>query len=139
MSLELIHDRGSGPEIAGTRISVYTLLPHFLDPTATEGFLCRTYELTPEQLAAARAYVLNHAETVLARHLKIEERMAAGNPPEVAERAEQTRATFRQFQNWLESRSPADSTPATARNGSGHIPTFREWVAERESRPAQGT
>src|SRR5437879_4760919 len=36
MANDLIHDRGRGPEIVGTRITVYNLLPHFLDPTATE-------------------------------------------------------------------------------------------------------
>ena len=80
MGTDLIHDRGRGPEIVGTRITVYNLLPHFLDPSATEAYICRVYELTPEQVAAARAYVLNNPETVLAEHLAIEARMAAGNP-----------------------------------------------------------
>src|SRR5947209_14749533 len=87
---ELIHERGRGPEIVGTRITVYHLLPHFLDATATEDFICGLYELTHEQVAAARAYILNNPESVLAQHLEIEARMAAGNPPEVIERARQT-------------------------------------------------
>lgn len=29
MSNELMHDRGRGPEIIGTRITVYNLLPYF--------------------------------------------------------------------------------------------------------------
>src|ERR1700688_2427356 len=94
MAADLIHDRGRGPEVVGTRITVYNLLPHFLDPTATEAYICRLYELTPEQTAAARAYVLNNLDTVLARHLELETRMAAGNPPEVMERAKQTHALF---------------------------------------------
>ncbi len=49
----------------GTRITVYNLLPHFLDPAMTEAEFCRFYELTPEHVAAARAYLLNNAETVL--------------------------------------------------------------------------
>ncbi len=101
MANDLIHDRGRGPEIVGTRITVYNLLPHFLDATATEASIYRRYELTPEQVAAARAYVLNNADTVLARHLDIEARMAAGNPPEVKERAQQTHAAFLRFKDWL--------------------------------------
>src|SRR3954447_928903 len=100
MTTELIHNRGRGPEIVGTRITVYNLLPDFLDPTATEAYLCRFYQLTPEQVAAARAYVLNNADIVLARHLEIEARIAAGNPPEVIERAERIRATLRKFKEW---------------------------------------
>ena len=30
MANDLIHDRGRGPEIVGTRITVYNLLPHLL-------------------------------------------------------------------------------------------------------------
>ena len=109
MADELIWDRGNGPEIAGTRVSVYTLLPYLLDPTVTEAVISDIYELTPEQIAAARAYVLNNAEPVLTRHLEIEERMAAGNPPEVAERARQTRAKFLTFKEWLLNRQQAEA------------------------------
>ena len=94
---ELIQDRGRGPEIPGTRITVYNLLQSFLDPTVTEEEICRVYGLSSGQVAAARAYVLSNPETVLAEHLKIEERIAVGNPPEVRERAERARATFLSF------------------------------------------
>ncbi len=145
MTTDLIHDRGRGPEIVGTRITVYNLLPHFLDATATEASICRRYELTPEQVAAARAYVLNHPESVLAEHLQIEARMAAGNPPEVIEQAKQTRATFLKFKEWLDTRErtagehpPAEATSGSGQADSNHFPTFREWLAEQESRPVEG-
>jgi hypothetical protein len=44
------------PEIIGPRLTVYHLMPYFLDPTVTEAYLCRLYQLTPEQVSAARAY-----------------------------------------------------------------------------------
>ena len=124
MTTDLIHDRGRGPEIRGTRITVYNLLPYLLDPTATEAYICRACELTPEQVAAARAYVLNNPEAVLAEHLRIEARMAAGNPPEVAERAQHTRDTFQRFKAWL-----ATQRPAEAQGQPAALPTFREWLA----------
>jgi uncharacterized protein (DUF433 family) len=145
MATELIDDRGRGPEIVGTRITVYNLLPHFLDPAATEEYLCRLYELTPDQVAAARAYVLNNADIVLARHLEIEARMAAGNPPEVIEHAERTHATFLRFRDWLaerraaEPREDTESTSGSRPAGSGQFPTFRQWFEERESRPEEGS
>jgi uncharacterized protein (DUF433 family) len=146
MANELIHDRGRGPEIVGTRLTVYNLLPHLLDPTATEASICRMYELTPEQVAAARAYVLNNPETVLARHLEIEARMAAGNPPEVIERAKQTREAFLSFKDWLVRRQQAeahedgDGSPSPAGGtGAARLPSFREWLAERESRAEKGS
>jgi hypothetical protein len=145
MATDVIHDRGRGPEILGTRVTVYSLLPSFLDPTATEAEICRIYELTPEQVAAARAFVLNNPDTVLAEHLRIEERMAEGNPPEVVEQAKKTHATFLRFQDWLAERQHAESQedtdalgPGSGQGGSRPFPTFREWLTERESRPVQG-
>lgn len=146
MTSDLIHDRGRGPEIVGTRITVYNLLPHFLDASTTEAAICRIYELTPEQVAAARAYVLNNPDTVLARYLDIEARMAVGNPPEVIERANQTHATFLRFKDWLAKHRQTEAEedaqePASAgrKNGSEHLPTFQEWIAQQESMPEKGT
>jgi uncharacterized protein (DUF433 family) len=140
----LIYDRGRGPEIRGTRITVFTLLPYLLDPTATEEYICRVNQLTPEQVSSARAYILNNPDTVLSQHLRIEERMAAGNSPQVREKASQSRATFLRFKEWLAQREKEVSQTQEARatedgagNRSGSFPTFREWIAQEESRPAQ--
>jgi uncharacterized protein (DUF433 family) len=131
MASNVIHDRGRGPEIVGTRITVYNLLQSFLDPRVTEEEICRVYELTPEQVAAARAYVLSNPETVLAEHLKIEERMAAGNPPEVRQQAERARSTFKSFKEWLAQREAAESEENGAPERPRRFPTFREWIAEK--------
>ena len=127
-----IQDCGRGPEIAGTRITVYNLLQSFLDPTVTENEICRIYELTAQQVAAARAYVLSNPDTVLAEHLKIEERMNAGNPPEVRERAERSKSTFKSFKQWLAEKQDANREEEMAKKRSGRFPTFREWLAEQK-------
>jgi hypothetical protein len=117
-----------------------------LDPTATEASICRVYDLTPEQVAAARSYVLNNPDTVLAEHLRIDARMSAGNPPEVIEQAKHTHAAFMNFKEWLVQRQReavqqpgAKSASESNPNGSNAFPTFREWLAERESRSAKGS
>jgi uncharacterized protein (DUF433 family) len=147
MATELFHDRGRGPELVGTRITVQDLLPYFVDPTATEAYVCKLYDLSPEQVAAARAYVLNHPDTILAQHLRVEARMAKGNPPEVIEQAEQLHATFLQFKEWAAKRrqereayemserieSESDGT------GANPVPNFREWVAQQEASVGQGS
>jgi uncharacterized protein (DUF433 family) len=130
MASDVIQDRGRGPEIVGTRITVFNLLQSFLDPTVTEDEICRIYELTPRQVAAARAYVLSNPDTVLAEHLRIEERLAAGNPPEVREQAERAKATFQSFKQWLAEREVANGED----EGAARFPTFREWLAMREGR-----
>jgi len=131
MASNLIYDRGRGPEITGTRITVYNLLQSFLDPTVTEDEICRVYALTPAQVAAARAYVMSNPETVLAEHLRIEERLATANPPEVKEQAERAKSIFRSFKHWLAERNaPASADSLTGDVPSG-IPSFREWLAEK--------
>ncbi len=131
MSSNVIHDRGRGPEIAGTRITVCNLLQSFLDPSVTEEEICRIYALTPEQVAAARAYVLSNPDTVLAEHLRIEEKMAAENPPEVRRQAEQAKSTFKSFKDWLAARDAADAGEDEAPDRPGRFPTFREWLVEK--------
>jgi uncharacterized protein (DUF433 family) len=142
----LIHDRGRGPEIRGTRVTVYHLLPEFLDPAATEAYICRIFQLTPEQVAAARAYILNHPDAVLAEHLKIEEKLAAGNRPEIVEKAKEIRGTLLKFKEWLAQREQGDAQDSRAavasENGGGGshlVPTFREWLGGQEAGRESGS
>jgi uncharacterized protein (DUF433 family) len=132
MTSNVIQDRGRGPEIAGTRITVYNLLQAFLDPTVTEEEICRVYDLTPQQVAAARAYVLSNPDTVLAEHLKIEERLTAGNPPEVREQAARAKETFQRFKQWLAEREAIDAQGNGDQQRPGRFPTFREWLAAQQ-------
>jgi uncharacterized protein (DUF433 family) len=144
MGAELLHDRGRGPELVGTRITVYNLLPDLLDPEVTEAQVCRIYNLTPAQVAAVRAYILNNPDTVLARHLEIEERMAAGNPPELVERMQKMHETFQRFKAWAaeEQKEIASDKIAEAATGKPQtrvsFPSFRDWLASQESHPAEG-
>ena len=129
-----IHDRGRGPEIIGTRITVFNLMPYFLDPAATEAFIGGMYALTPEQVAAARAYVLNHWDEVIVEHRAIEARLAKGNPPEVLDRADAVRE---RFQRWRaehgQTASPSEFDPNLGRT----LPTFRKWPGDQTPRPAE--
>jgi len=131
METDVIKDRGRGPEIVGTRITVYHLLPYFLDPTATEEHIGRVHGLTADEVAAARAYVLNNPDAVLAEHLKIEERIAEGNPPQVIERAKRTHDTFVRFKEWLVGREEAAISVH-----SGGL-TFQESLDQADSRPVE--
>jgi uncharacterized protein (DUF433 family) len=131
MTSDIIQDRGRGPEIAGTRITVYNLLQSFLDPTVTEEEICRIYDLTAHQVAAARAYVLSNPDTVLADYLKIEERLAAGNPPEVRQSAGRAKEVLQSFKQWLVERERADASDEGGKGRAGRFPTFREWLAQQ--------
>ena len=73
MGLELLHDRGRGPELIGTRITIYNLIPDFLNANKTEKAICDFYKISPQQVAAARTYVLENYDAVMAKHREIEE------------------------------------------------------------------
>lgn len=144
MSNEFIHNRGRGPEIVGTRITVYNLLPYFLDPEVTEEYIAKLYGLTIEQIAAARAAILNNAESVMSTHRKIEARIATGNPPEVADQLKRTHERFVKFKQWLERkaengrRAGADDA-GTGQHGGTLLPAFREWLSQQPSQSREST
>lgn len=128
MSTELIHNRGRGPEIVGTRTTVYNLLPYFLDAEVSEAEIAALYGLTIEQVAAARAYTLSHADRVLARHREIEARLARGNPPELIEQLKNTHERLLRFKEWLALRDEAKDR-ASGSGQSSPFPSFDEWNA----------
>ena len=140
MTTDQIHDQG--PEILGTRLTVHNLLPDFLDPNATEESICRIYDLKPEQVAAARAYILNHPDLVLGGHLQVEAKRRADNPPDVVQRASATHVALLNFKEWLARRQEDEVRGSTGEGGrvpSGNFPTFREWLAEQEAPTRQGS
>ncbi|HEX7448951.1 MAG TPA: hypothetical protein VF306_15465 [Pirellulales bacterium] len=137
MNESLIHDRGRGPEVIGTRITVMDLLPYFLDASATESYICQVNNLSADQVAAARAYALHHADKMLAEHLEVEVRIAAGNPPSVLDQAKKTHDAFVKFRQWLgereQQRAIADRATPPSPPGVNGLPAFREWIAGAEA------
>ena len=78
------------------------------------------------------------------KHLEIEAKFSAGNPPQLVERMQQTHATLLRFKDRLANRENTcahDETGAspvgTGVNGSGEFPKFKLWLAEQESRPRE--
>ncbi len=81
-SSEFIINRGRGPEINGTRVTVYAILDFMI-----EGWHCERiadfFQLHPEEVQAAMDYVREHTLDVLREYVKILERGERGNPPEL--------------------------------------------------------
>jgi uncharacterized protein (DUF433 family) len=141
MEISQIEDRGGVPAIVGTRITVNDVLVYLFEPTMTEETISHLLDLTREQVAAVRAYILINPDTTLARHLEIEARSElAVNPPEVVERLKQTMETFAAFKAWFAKREAEEAIEKVAAgHGTGRYPSFREWLAESESRQSTGT
>lgn len=84
MVVEII-DRGRGPEIAGTRITVYHVMD-YLQAGAPPDETARELGLTDEQVREATRYIQAHREGLEPAYSEILARVNRGNPDWVEER-----------------------------------------------------
>ena len=77
-----IIDRGRGPEIAGTRITVYDILDYHKQGWDRD-VIADNFDLSSREVEAAIRYIEEHREEVMADYEKILARHARGNPPEL--------------------------------------------------------
>ncbi len=80
--MDTIIDRGRGPEIAGTRITVYDILD-YQQMGWHHTAIAATLRLSSAQVLAALQYIEDHQEEVMDQYQKILERCRQGNPPEI--------------------------------------------------------
>jgi uncharacterized protein (DUF433 family) len=78
MSSRIIN-RGRGPEIAGTRVTVYRVMD-FLRDGSSEARIAKELELTPDDVRAAMEYIDQHRAEVEEEYAKILARVQQGNP-----------------------------------------------------------
>jgi uncharacterized protein (DUF433 family) len=81
----VIIDRGRGPELAGTRTTVYDVIP-YLEAGRSANYIAAAMGHSTRQIEALIHYIEEHREEVMAVHRQIEERIARGNPPEIEAR-----------------------------------------------------
>ena len=125
----LIHDRGRGPELVGTRITVFDLLPSLMDPAQTDAEILAWHPaIDARQLAAVRAYALEYAERLLPEQRAWEARPEPTNPPEVTESLKETRERMRKRHRYIFEKGLAK------RRGQPPLPPFPEWLASEEAR-----
>jgi uncharacterized protein (DUF433 family) len=77
-----IIDRGRGPEIAGSRITVFDILDYLKTGWPT-GEIARLFHLTTAQVDVAVRYIEEHRGEVMADYEEMLARDARGNPPEL--------------------------------------------------------
>lgn len=83
----MIVDRGRGPEIVGTRITIYTIM-EFLEYSCSIADIASELGLTERQVRAAVEYIRAHQDQSNREYELIVRRMSRPNSPEV----ERTRA-----------------------------------------------
>ncbi len=109
-----IINRGRGPEIAGTRITVYDILDYTEQgwhPRAIADWL----QLSSAQVLVAIGYIDEHRGEVMATYRQILERSARGNPPEVQAKLDAIDAKYKVL--WADRLRKAGITES---NGAGH-------------------
>lgn len=77
-----IVDRGDGPKIAGTRITVYTVL-EYLRAGRTRDWIAAMLNLSSQQVQVAMDYIDAHSDAVNAEYERILTRIQKGNPADV--------------------------------------------------------
>ena len=116
MSTAIIN-RGRGPEIEGSRITVYDVLAETQAGVPLEQ-LAKEWGLQVEQIQAALKYIEEHKEEVLANYRKIQERNARGNPPELQAKLDAIHAKYAPM--WEELRRKYAQENKNGRNPGGH-------------------
>jgi uncharacterized protein (DUF433 family) len=109
-----IIDRGRGPELAGTRITVFDIIP-YLQAGHTPTYIAAVLGLSTDEVRALMQYLEEHREEVMAENRKIEERIARGNPPEVRARLEGSIAKLHALRDELRRKKELEG-----RNGEGN-------------------
>lgn len=136
----LMYDRGRGPELCRTRITVYDLIPYFEKGTFSDEFLCDLFRISREELDALRQYIADHRDEVMAENARIDERhrrgMEAQNTPEFRARSEESRRRLLAFRDWLSARK-ARGEPMTA-EGADLIGEFRVWYEAQRNGAGHG-
>jgi uncharacterized protein (DUF433 family) len=102
-----IIDRGRGPEIAGTRITVYDVLD-YARAGHHHAFIASVLGLSSAQVLAALEYIETHKEEVMADYQKILDRIARGHPPEVQARLDAIHAQYERLWEQRRRRCPVE-------------------------------
>jgi uncharacterized protein (DUF433 family) len=83
-------DRGDGPKIEGTRITVYTVL-EYLRAGRTRDWIATMFKLSSDQVQVAMDYIRDHDAQVNAEYDTIVARIQKGNPTQVEEKLQANR------------------------------------------------
>ena len=99
--MDTIIDRGRGPEIAGTRITVYDILDYTTigwHHTAIAAWL----RISSRQVQEAIRYIEDHKDQIMRTYHEMLDRDARGNAPELQAKLDETHAKYQAM--WAEKR-----------------------------------
>jgi uncharacterized protein (DUF433 family) len=140
MDSPLIHDRGRGPELKGSRITVYDLIPYLKDAAywTDERLVAEAWpSVTVEGVAALRGYVADHYDEVMAVHREMDRRMYEAmtiqRMPEYDDPVWWGENRVQAFRDWRQARAAANGNhPADPGDLDQVARDFRELTALRQ-------
>ncbi len=91
-----IVDRGDGPKIEGTRITVYTIFEDLQKGRSRE-WIASMVGLLSRQVQAAIDYIDQHHDDVESEYERIMDRIRQGNPAKVQQQLQESRRKFRKM------------------------------------------
>lgn len=113
-----IIDRGRGPEIAGTRITVYDVVDYLQEGWRYDQ-IAGLFRLPPDDIQAAIQYIEAHKEDVMAVYRQIRARHRnVQYPPEVQVKLAHNRQKLQAKLAEIRARTEAESTDANDHGGS---------------------
>jgi uncharacterized protein (DUF433 family) len=113
-----IIDRGRGPEIAGTRITVYDVLDYLQEGWRPDQ-IAGLFRLLPDDIQAAIQYIEDHKEEVMAAYRQILARHRnVQYPPEVQVKLARNRQKLQAKLAEIRARTEAEGMDASDHGGS---------------------
>ncbi len=88
-----IIDRGRGPEIEGTRITVYDIMDYYKHGEH-HTYIATALGIGSAQVLCAIRYIEAHEDEVMADYQRILQRHARGNPPEIQKKLDEAHEKF---------------------------------------------
>ena len=117
-----IIDRGRGPEIEGTRITVYDVMDYYKHGWHRDR-IADTLSVSSDQVALAIRYIDEHRNEVMAVYNEMLERDARGNPPELQAKIDASRAKLLARVNEVRAAREMEICPAGNTAGRQRGPT----------------
>ena len=111
-----IIDRGRGPEIAGTRITVFDILDYW-QANWHHTAIAALFRLSSQQVMAAIQYLEQNKAEVMAEYQKAMERIQRGNPLEVEARRRESGAKLQAMLEQLKRQKGQETSDAGALSG----------------------
>jgi hypothetical protein len=106
-----IIDRGRGPEISGTRITVFDIMDYTEGDPWDEVRLAELFSLTVEEVRVARDYIVSHRDEIMPIYEEGLARAARGNPPEIEARLAESHRRLMALRDALSSRKNGHAGP----------------------------